>query len=116
LLKGRSIRKIVELARRAFELSQLTTLVSCHFELKSYLQLGLSFDYINCDEVLYFFPDPSVENTSYKSVLQLNGIIVQIFCFWTFLLLPRSGSLSMGLMDDRRPKMELVGELCEKSE
>jgi 2-polyprenyl-3-methyl-5-hydroxy-6-metoxy-1,4-benzoquinol methylase len=38
-------------------------------------QSGLKFDYINCDEVLYLFPDPAVGLQALKSVLKPNGII-----------------------------------------
>jgi 2-polyprenyl-3-methyl-5-hydroxy-6-metoxy-1,4-benzoquinol methylase len=37
--------------------------------------LGLKFDYINCDEVLYFFPNPAIALQSFRSVLEPNGII-----------------------------------------
>ncbi|MCY7284127.1 MAG: class I SAM-dependent methyltransferase [Cyanobacteria bacterium CAN_BIN43] len=38
-------------------------------------QLGLEFDYINCDEVIYLFPDPVAGLQALKSVLKPNGII-----------------------------------------
>ncbi|MBD1996780.1 class I SAM-dependent methyltransferase [Leptolyngbya sp. FACHB-541] len=38
-------------------------------------QLGLEFDYINCDEVLYLLPDPIAGLKSFKSVLKPEGII-----------------------------------------
>ncbi|EDX74970.1 Methyltransferase domain family [Coleofasciculus chthonoplastes PCC 7420] len=38
-------------------------------------QLGLEFDYINCDELLYLFPDPAIALQSMKSVLKPWGII-----------------------------------------
>jgi 2-polyprenyl-3-methyl-5-hydroxy-6-metoxy-1,4-benzoquinol methylase len=38
-------------------------------------QLGLKFDYINCDEVIYLFPDPVAGLKALKSVLKPNGII-----------------------------------------
>lgn len=37
--------------------------------------LGLEFDYINCDELLYLFPDPAVALKAMKSVLKPDGII-----------------------------------------
>lgn len=37
--------------------------------------LGLQFDYINCDEVLYLLPDPVVGLEAMKSVLKPSGII-----------------------------------------
>lgn len=38
-------------------------------------QLGLEYDYINCDEVLYLVPDPIAALTSLKSVLKPTGLI-----------------------------------------
>jgi 2-polyprenyl-3-methyl-5-hydroxy-6-metoxy-1,4-benzoquinol methylase len=37
--------------------------------------LGLQFDYINCDEVLYLVPDPPLVLESLRSVLKPNGIL-----------------------------------------
>ena len=37
--------------------------------------LGYQFDYINCDELLYLFPEPATTLKSLKSVLKPNGII-----------------------------------------
>lgn len=38
-------------------------------------KLGLEFDYINCDELLYLFPDTSLGLKALKSVLKSQGII-----------------------------------------
>ncbi len=38
-------------------------------------QLGMKFDYINCDEVLYLLPDPLAGLQALKSVLKPHGII-----------------------------------------
>lgn len=38
-------------------------------------KLGLEFDYINCDEVLYLLPDPVTGLSAMKSVLKPEGII-----------------------------------------
>jgi SAM-dependent methyltransferase len=38
-------------------------------------ELGITFDYINCDEVLYLVPDPIAALKAMKSVLKPDGII-----------------------------------------
>ena len=38
-------------------------------------ELGLEFDYINCDEMLYLLPDPVVGLQAMKSVLKPDGLI-----------------------------------------
>jgi SAM-dependent methyltransferase len=38
-------------------------------------QLGLTFDYINCDEVLYLLPDPQQALREMRSILNPHGII-----------------------------------------
>lgn len=42
------------------------------YELK---KLGLEFDYINCDELLYLFPEPAAALKAMKSVLKPQGLI-----------------------------------------
>ena len=37
--------------------------------------IGLEFDYINCDELLYLFPEPAIALEAMKSVLKPQGII-----------------------------------------
>ncbi|HEY9299795.1 MAG TPA: class I SAM-dependent methyltransferase, partial [Phormidium sp.] len=37
--------------------------------------LGMEFDYINCDEVLYLLPDPAAGLAAMKSVLKPDGLI-----------------------------------------
>lgn len=37
--------------------------------------LGYQFDYINCDELLYLFPEPAIALKAMKSVLKPDGII-----------------------------------------
>ncbi|MEG4285594.1 methyltransferase domain-containing protein [Microcoleus sp. A006_D1] len=77
--------------------------------------LGLEFDYINCDEVLYLLPDIIVGLQSLKSVLKPEGIIRSNL----HSLIQRNHYFSaqkvfklMGLMNDnpRELEMELVRE------
>ncbi|MTJ11452.1 class I SAM-dependent methyltransferase [Anabaena sp. UHCC 0187] len=73
-------------------------------------QLNYQFDYINCDEVLYLFPDIVVALKTMKSVLKPEGIIranlhssLQRFSHF------RAQKLFslMGLMDDNPEELEL---------
>ncbi len=45
------------------------------YPLKIYLELGLEFDYINADEVLYLLPDIVEGLKAMKAVLKPEGII-----------------------------------------
>ncbi|NEQ65787.1 MAG: class I SAM-dependent methyltransferase [Symploca sp. SIO2D2] len=73
-------------------------------------QLPYQFDYINCDEVLYLFPDPAVGLKAMKSVLKPDGMIranlhsslqrVQYFRAQEVFKM-------MGLMDDNPRELEI---------
>lgn len=72
--------------------------------------LELEFDYINCDELLYLFPDISVGLAAMKSVLKPKGIIrsnlhssLQRFNFFR----AQEFFKSMGLMDNNPEEMEI---------
>ncbi|MCU0567940.1 MAG: class I SAM-dependent methyltransferase [Oculatellaceae cyanobacterium Prado106] len=65
----------VQLARQRI---QHHNLPNCEFHtllIDDLPQLGLEFDYINCDEVLYLIPDPVAALQSFKAVLKPQGII-----------------------------------------
>lgn len=72
--------------------------------------LGLEFDYINCDELLYLFPEPAVALKAMKSVLKPQGIIrsnlhsyLQRFSYFRAQEVFRM----MGLMDSNPEDMEI---------
>lgn len=74
-------------------------------------QLGLEFDYINCDEVLYLLPDPDLGLKALKSVLKPDGILrtnlhssIQRQMFYRSQALFRM----MGLMDDNPGEAEIA--------
>ncbi|WP_277876894.1 class I SAM-dependent methyltransferase [Trichocoleus sp. FACHB-69] len=72
--------------------------------------LGLEFDYINCDELLYLFPDISVGLAAMKSVLKPKGIIrSNLHSLLQRLNLFRAQELfkMMGLMDSNPEDMEI---------
>ncbi len=65
----------LDLARKRF---QHHGLENGEFHLLSIYELpnlGLEFDYINCDELLYLFPEPAVALEAMKLVLKPHGII-----------------------------------------
>ncbi len=72
--------------------------------------LGYQFDYINCDELLYLFPEPANALASLKSVLKPDGIIrsnlhsaIQRFSFF------RAQKMfgMMGLLDSNPEDLEI---------
>ena len=67
--------KSVELARQRLHHHGVDNTEFHVISIEDLPQLGLEFDYINCDEVLYLFPDPSVGLQAMKSVLKPEGIL-----------------------------------------
>ncbi|MGF1676233.1 MAG: class I SAM-dependent methyltransferase, partial [Rivularia sp. (in: cyanobacteria)] len=73
-------------------------------------KLGMKFDYINCDDVLYLLPDAVAGLQAMKSVLQPNGIIrVNLHSSLQRANFFRAQNLFkfMGLMDDNPEDMEI---------
>lgn len=67
--------KSVELARQRLQYHGFDNTEFHAISIEELPSLGLDFDYINCDEVLYLFPDPAIGLQAMKSVLKPNGII-----------------------------------------
>lgn len=67
--------KSVELARERLQYHGFDNTVFHVSSIEELPHLGLSFDYINCDDVLYLFPDPAIGLQAMKSVLKPDGII-----------------------------------------
>ncbi|HEY9620795.1 MAG TPA: class I SAM-dependent methyltransferase [Crinalium sp.] len=65
----------VELARLRFQHHGFENAEFHALSLKELPSLGLQFDYINCDEVLYLLPEPVVGLQAMRSVLKPDGII-----------------------------------------
>lgn len=81
-----------------------------HLSIYDLPSLGLEFDYINCDELLYLFPEPAVALKAMKSVLKPEGIIRSNL----HSALQRSNFFRaqevfrmMGLMDNNPEEMEI---------
>ncbi|TVQ74598.1 MAG: methyltransferase domain-containing protein, partial [Oceanospirillales bacterium] len=65
----------VELAKKRLEFHGHTNFEFHCLSIFDIEQLGYKFDYINCDEVLYFFDDTAAVLTLFRKVLQPDGII-----------------------------------------
>lgn len=65
----------IELARQRLKYHGFDNTEFHTLSIEELPQLGLSFDYINCDEVLYLLPEPSAGLQAMKSVLKQDGII-----------------------------------------
>lgn len=66
----------VELAKKRLEHHGLGDQVEFHaLPMEELSQLGTSFDYINCDELLYLQPDPAQGLAAMKAVLKPDGMI-----------------------------------------
>lgn len=68
--------KSVQLAQQRAEFQGYQDQVEFHvLQIHRLPELGLQFDYINCDEVLYFLPDIAAGLSDLKQVLRPSGII-----------------------------------------
>ena len=65
----------IKLARQRLQYHGFKNVEFHVLSIKSLRQLSLDFDYINCDEVLYLFPDPALALQAMKAVLKPDGII-----------------------------------------
>ncbi len=100
----------INLARKRFQHHGLENGEFYLLSLYELPNIELEFDYINCDELLYLFPEPAVALEAMKSVLKPHGIIrsnlhssLQRFNFF------RTQELFkiMGLMDSNPEDMEI---------
>jgi 2-polyprenyl-3-methyl-5-hydroxy-6-metoxy-1,4-benzoquinol methylase len=65
----------VKLARERLKYHGFEDVIFHALTIEELPSLGLEFDYINCDEVLYLLPDPIAGLKAMKSVLKPDGII-----------------------------------------
>ncbi|NJM28671.1 MAG: class I SAM-dependent methyltransferase [Pseudanabaena sp. RU_4_16] len=108
----------VEMARKRLLYHQYTDAEFHAMDIKDLLNLGQSFDYINCNDTLYLLPDPISALKSMRSVLSPQGTIRanlhDLFSRERFL---RSQQLwqFLGLMDDAPSKTEsnIVREIVD---
>lgn len=100
----------LDLARKRFQYHGLDNGEFYLISLDELPSLGLEFDYINCDEMLYLLPEPAMALEAMKSVLKPHGIIrsnlhssLQRFNYLRAQELFRT----MGLMDSNPEDMEI---------
>lgn len=92
----------INLARQRFQFHGLDSGEFHQLSLYDIAVLGLEFDYINCDEVLYLLPNPLAGLKAMQSVLKPDGIIrANLHNFYERALYYRAQELFkyMGLMD-----------------
>jgi len=65
----------VDLATKRFEFHGMSNYEFHVLPIDQVGELGLTFDYINCDEVLYLMPDPVATLATFKQVLKPLGIL-----------------------------------------
>lgn len=65
----------VELSRERLKFHGFPDVQFYQLPLDEVFQLGMKFDYINCDEILYLMPDLTLALKFLKSVLKPNGIL-----------------------------------------
>ncbi len=102
--------KSLDLARQRLNYHGFETAEFYQLSIDNIPDLGLEFDYINCDELLYLCPQPAMALQAMKSVLKPDGIIrsnlhssVQRFNYYRAQELFRM----MGLMDSNPEDMEI---------
>ena len=102
--------KSVELARQRFKYHGVENGEFHQIAIDALPNLGLEFDYINCDEVLYLVPEPISALKALKSVLKPDGIIrgnfhssVERFYYFC----AQEVFSILGLMDNSPEEMEI---------
>ncbi len=100
----------VKLARHRLEHHGFDNVEFYAMSIENLPQLNYEFDYINCDELLYLFPDPAIALQAMKAVLKPDGIIrsnlhsaIQRFDFFR----AQKVFTMMGLMDDNPQELEI---------
>jgi ubiquinone/menaquinone biosynthesis C-methylase UbiE len=100
----------VKLARERLHYHNFTNVEFYALSIEELPKLGIEFDYINCDEVLYLLADITLGLRSMKSVLKPDGIIrtnlhslIQRFYYYRAQELYKT----MGFMDENPQEMEI---------
>lgn len=102
--------KSVELAKTRLEYHGFNDAEFHVLAIEELPSLGMQFDYINCDEVLYLLPDPALGLRAMKSVLKPEGIIrANLHSSLQRVYYYRAQEMfkMMGLMDENPGEMEV---------
>lgn len=102
--------KSIELARQRLYYHGFTNTEFYVSSIEDLPKLGLDFDYINCDEVLYLFSDPAIGLQVMKSVLKPDGIIranLHSSLQRTYFYRAQEVFKMMGLMDENPEEVEI---------
>lgn len=102
--------KSIALARQRLEFHGIKDAEFHVLSLDEIESLGIEFDYINCDEVLYLFDQPEVILQKFNSVLKPRGIIrSNLHSYYQRFALFRAQKLFklMGLLDNNPEDMEV---------
>ena len=100
----------VKLARQRLEYNGFDNVEFYVLSIEDLPRLDWQFDYINCDELLYLFPDTAVALKAMKAVLKPDGIIrsnlhssIQRFRYFH----AQQAFKMMGLMDENPEELEI---------
>ncbi|MBW4434898.1 MAG: class I SAM-dependent methyltransferase [Pelatocladus maniniholoensis HA4357-MV3] len=102
--------KSIELARQRLQHHRFDNTDFHVISIEDLPQLGLEFNYINCDDVLYLLPEPVVGLQAMKSVLKPDGIIranLHSSLQRTQYFRAQEVFKLMGLMDENPEEMEI---------
>lgn len=102
--------KAIQVARDRLEYHQFENVEFHVMPIENLPDLGLEFDYINNDEVLYFFADPLMALKAMKSVLKPDGIIrTNLHSYWqrTDFYRAQKFCKTLGLMDGNPEEVEI---------
>jgi 2-polyprenyl-3-methyl-5-hydroxy-6-metoxy-1,4-benzoquinol methylase len=102
--------KSLELARQRLQYHGFNNTEFYLLAIEDLPQLGLEFDYINCDDVLYLLAEPAIGLQAMKSVLKPDGIIranLHSLMQRTEFYRAQEVFKYMGLMDDNPAELEM---------